>query len=482
MKFLPTLHLMRSLHISPSALKLIFSSVREGTFLNLFDTILRQSCLFSSETCSLLTRESSEVYCFIMFFNAYSEAKLTLNRSMKKETQLTHFASDPDANHGIINPPIYRASTLAFPNLASYEKALKDPYHNPYYGRLGTPTVHELEKIITELEGGYRSIMMPSGLAAANIALLALLKNGDELLMVDSVYGHVREFCDEVLTRYHIKTTYYNPLLEDGIEQLITKKTRLIYLESPGSNTFECQNFDALIKIAKTHNLKVLHDSTWATPLLLKNFTLGVNVTIHSCTKFFSGHADVMGGTIVCDEENYESIKDMTTVLGQYVSPDECYLISRGLRTLHTRLPLHEKNAITVANWLEEQPEVLSILHPDFSSCPGHEHFKKYYQGSSGLFSFVLNSDNQTALAAFIDNLTLIRLGQSWGGYESLVLPVYPKAYRTYQENLLDGQYVRLFIGLENTDDIIQDLETGLNAYRKVVNRNDQNNQHYATG
>lgn len=400
---------------------------------------------------------------------------------MKTETRLTHFGSDPESNHGIINPPVYRASTLAFKTLAEYENALKDPYNSPYYGRLGTPTVHELEKVITELEGGYRSIMMPSGLAAASLALFSLVEQGDHILMTDSVYGHVREFCDEVLSKMGVTTTYYDPLLEEDIEQLITDATKVLYLESPGSNTFECQNFDMLTKTAKAHKLKVIHDSTWATPLLLDNFNLGVDIVVHSCTKFFSGHADVMAGVIVTNESCYKPMKDKITLFGQYVSPDECYLIGRGLRTLHTRLPIHSQNSERVAEWLDQQPEIQSILCPELESCPGHKNFQKYYKGSTGLFSFVLNNRSQKALAALIDNLSIIRLGQSWGGYESLILPVYPHTYRVEQGGLLEGQYVRIFVGLENPDDLIQDLQQGFNFYREAL-ANDQDNPNYATG
>lgn len=387
---------------------------------------------------------------------------------MDTETFLTHFGSHPDEHYGVINPPVYRASTLAFNNLKAYETALKTPYEQPYYGRLGTPTVHQLEEALAALEGGFRAMMMPSGLAACNHALFALLAPGDHILMTDSVYGHVREFCDDVLKPRQIETTYYDPLIEDDLDLLIRPNTKILYLESPGSNTFEVQNIKKLTQIAKQRGLTTVLDNTWATALNLRGFDYDIDVVIHSCTKFFSGHADGMSGVIICNEKTYKPIKDIVTLMGQYVSPDECYQVIKGMRTLSIRLKQHNQTSIKLATWLTAHPLVKAVLHPQFANCPGHQHWQTHYKGATGLLTIILEDKGQPALHAFFDNLQTFRIGQSWGGYESLMIPVYPFSYRQHCSTLLDGQYVRIFPGLESIDDLKADLFDALERYRKA--------------
>jgi cystathionine beta-lyase len=335
-----------------------------------------------------------------------------------------------------------------------------------FYGRRGTPTHWALADALTALEPEAEgTLLFPSGLAAITAALLAFLKPGDHLLMTDSTYDPTRVFCNGLLKQMGISTTYYDPLIGNGIAALITPATRAIFMESPGSLTFEVQDVPAIVAVAKAHQLVTLIDNTWATPLLLPALRMGVDVSIIACTKYIVGHSDVMLGSVTCNAATYSLVRLAAQQLGQMVSPDDAYLALRGLRTLDVRLRRHEENGLTVARWLAAQPQVARVLHPGLASDPGHAVWKRDFRGASGLLGFVFNGGDAAARATFIDGLKLFGIGYSWGGYESLALPVDPGHCRSATIWYAKGPLVRLHVGLEDASDLIADLAAGLAGY-----------------
>jgi cystathionine beta-lyase len=332
-----------------------------------------------------------------------------------------------------------------------------------HYGRNGTPTTWSLCEALTELEpGAAMTALYPSGAAAVSAALLAVLKAGDELLMVDSCYGPTRAFCDSFLRRFGVSTTYYDPMIGAGIEEIIGDKTRAVFMESPGTHSFEIQDVPAICAAARSRGLVTLIDNTWATPFFFPAIGAGVDLSVLACTKYIGGHSDLMLGSVTTTEEYSAPLERSRRLLGQSVSPDDAWLALRGLRTLDVRLRRHEANALKVARWLEAQPQVAKVLHPAFPSCPGHEHWERDFAGASGLFAFSLASPDPAARARFIDSLELFGIGYSWGGFESLVVPADP--VRTATAPAPAGQLVRLHVGLENPDDLIEDLAQALRA------------------
>jgi cystathionine beta-lyase len=319
---------------------------------------------------------------------------------------------------------------------------------------------------LTQLEPGARGTrLFPSGVAAISVALMTVLRPGDELLMVDSVYAPTRSFCDGMLKQYGVVTRYYDPLIGAGIDELITEETRAIFLESPGSLTFEVQDVPAICAAARDRGVVTLIDNTWATPLLFPAIAAGADFAILSCTKYVGGHSDVMMGSVTTTDEHWPYLCDASRMLGQHVSPDDAYLALRGLRTLGVRLKRHQENGLQVARWLQDQPQVAKVLHPAFEQCPGHALWARDFGGSSGLFSFVLKGGGDAARAKLIDGLRHFGLGYSWGGYESLALPVDPQRVRSVTKVTEEGPMVRLHIGLEDPQDLIDDLAAGLAAY-----------------
>ena len=383
---------------------------------------------------------------------------------MKKDTKLVHGGRRKEWRGRLVNPPVHRGSTILFDSVAELRaRAPKLGIH--YYGLHGTPTQWALSEALTELEAGAAgTALMPSGLAAVTAALMTVLSAGDELLMVDSVYGPTRRFCDEVLTRYGVGTVYYDPLAGEGVEALIGGKTRAIFMESPGSLSMEVQDVPAICAVAKRRGLATLLDNTWATPLLFPALEKGVDLSILACTKYIAGHSDVMLGSVTANAEWYERLQRTTFDFGFSVSPDDAWLGARGLRTLGTRLRQHEESGLKVARWLREQPQVARVLHPAFPECPGHEFWKRDFNGSSGLFSFELNGGEEADRIRSIESLKLFGIGYSWGGYESLVVPADPQRVRTATRREQLGPMVRLHIGLEDPDDLIADLAAGLAA------------------
>ena len=377
------------------------------------------------------------------------------DRESGPATKLAHGGRRAEWRGKLVNVPVERASSILFGDVAEL-KASK-PGHGQYrYGLQGTATYWALAEALTELEpGAAGTILYPTGLAAITGPLLALLSVGDELLVPDNAYGPTRRFCDTILSRMGIAARYYDPLIGSGIGEMITAKTRVIMLESPGSLTMEVQDVPAICATARERSVITMLDNTWGTPVLFPALARGVDVTILAATKYVGGHADVMLGSATATEAFYQRIQTSAWDLGVAVSPDDCFLASRGLRTMAIRLRQHEANALKVARWLKTRPEVGRVLHPALSDCPGHDIWRRDFRGSSGLFSFELAGDAKSKRDVFVDALRLFGIGYSWGGYESLVLPVDP--HRTVSEPPA-RDLVRLHIGLEDPDDLIADL------------------------
>ena len=380
-------------------------------------------------------------------------------------TQLVEAGRRREWTAGIVNTPVYRASTILFDDVAALRAAAPRD-GTLYYGRSGTPTTWSLAEALTELEpGAYGTRLFPSGVAAVSTALLSVLQPGDELLMVDSAYEPTRIFCNGVLKRFGVSTRYYDPLVGRGIAELIGEKTRAIFLESPGSLTFEVQDVPGICGVARERGIATLIDNTWATPVFFPAIQAGVDLSILSCTKYIVGHSDVMIGSVTTTQKRWMRLEQTSRGLGQCASPDDAYLAGRGLRTLGVRLRQHEEAALRIAGWLKDQPQVADVLHPALPECPGHEYWARDFRGASGLFSFVLRGGDDDDRTRFIDGLAHFGIGYSWGGYESLVLPVDPEQIRSLPTPERAGPMVRLHIGLEDPDDLIADLAKGLTAY-----------------
>jgi cystathionine beta-lyase len=371
---------------------------------------------------------------------------------------------------GVVNTPVWRASTILYDNVAEMRERVGETHHRLFYGRRGTPTQWSLADALTELEPGAEgTFLYPSGVAAIAAALLSVLSPGDELLLVDSAYDPTRSMASGLLKRLGITTRFYDPLIGAGIADLIGEKTKAIFLESPGSLTFEVQDVPAIVAAAKARGVTTLLDNTWATPLLFPAIRHGIDLTILACTKYVVGHSDAMLGSVTAAPGHFARLRDTSFQLGQVASPDDAWLGSRGLRTMALRLQQHQASALKIAHWLREQPEVATVLHPALPECPGHEHFIRDFKGSSGLFSFVLQGGSDAARSALIDHLDLFGIGYSWGGFESLVIPTDPERYRSVTRRAFAGPLVRLQIGLEDPDDLIADLAAGLARYRAAM-------------
>ena len=389
------------------------------------------------------------------------------------DTTLAHADGDPFSRHGAVNPPVYRASTILYPTVGEYEAA-RDParrFDVVRYGQLGTPTTFALEQAVAAIEGGYRAMLLPSGLAAVTATLQALLSSGDNVLMVDTTYASTRRFCDSTLSRFGVTTTYYDPLAGGAIEKLFRPNTRVVFLESPGSITFEVQDVPAIAAAAHAAGLAVVMDNTWASPYFFAAFAQGVDVSIQAATKYFAGHSDVMMGTITTTEPLYERVRSTVADLGHCVSGDDAYLVLRGLRTLGVRLERHQRNAVRVAEWLRTRPEVARVHYPALPDDPGYAIWKRDFTGASGLLGVSLAPAPKAAVAAMLDGLELFGKGVSFGGFESLAIPMDPAPVRTATAWTSTRPYLRLHIGLEDPDDLIADLARGLDRLGVVAAR-----------
>ena len=390
---------------------------------------------------------------------------------MKRATKIVSLGRDKKWTKGVINPPVVRASTVVFESLEHLAKAAAGRGKGElFYGRRGTDTHFALQAAVAELEGGVGTALYPSGAAAISGALLSFLKSGDHLLMVDSVYEPTRDLCDKLLAGLGITTTYYDPMIGAGIAELIQPNTKVLYLESPGSITMEVQDVPTLCNIAHQYGLVTMLDNTWSSPINCRPFELGVDISIQAATKYIVGHSDVMMGTATANEQHWEQLRENSYLLGQCVSADDAYLALRGLRTLGVRMAQQEKNALTIAHWLESRPEVDHIRHPAFASCPGHEFFKRDYLGSNGLFSFVLKTGDRQAMKAFVEGMQHFKMGFSWGGYESLIVAEFGiDKIRTVTQWDSSKPMFRLHIGLEDTEDLIADLQAAFTRYHAAL-------------
>ena len=382
--------------------------------------------------------------------------------TLKPDTLLSIGGRDPFAHHGYVNTPVYHASTLLYETAEDF-LAHRGRYHS---GRRGTPTSEALENAIRALDGPACAAvaLLPSGLAAISAALLSVLKAGDHVLVTDSVYWPTRKFCDSVLSRYGITTSYFDPHIGGGIAQLLTPQTRAVFVEAPGSLTFEMQDIPAIAAAAHAHGALVLMDNTWAGPLYFRALEKGVDLSIISGTKYFGGHSDLMLGTVSANGATAKALKDFTGFAGLCVGPDDMNLGLRGLRTMGVRLARHQESALRVARWLAERPEVARVLHPGLESNPGHAIWKRDFTGACGLFSVVLKPMPQAAQIAFLNALTLFGMGASWGGFESLAIPFDVTPCRTATRWAPGGPAIRFHIGLEDVSDLMADLERGFAA------------------
>ncbi len=377
---------------------------------------------------------------------------------------MAHAGLRPDDNQGIPNPPVYYASTVLFPTIEEFETRDRPPYHGVQYGRSGTPTQFAFEEAVTALyPGGHKTVSWPSGIGAIAATMITFLRHGDHVLVADTVYGPTRKRVGaNLLERAGVEITYYDPLIGGGIADLINERTRMIYLESPGSHTFEVQDVPAITQAAKARGVMTAIDNTWSSPLYCNPFDLGVDLVIEAATKYICGHSDAMlGTTTVSTEEQFQALKAMQSTLGSRAGPDECYLGLRGLRTLSVRMERHQKNALVLAEWFQARPEVARVLYPALADDPGHELWRRDHTGASGLFGVMLEPCSKAAVAAMLDGLELFGMGASWGGYESLVITIHPEKLRTAVPWPHDNPMLRFHIGLEDPADLIDDLAAG---------------------
>ncbi len=391
---------------------------------------------------------------------------------MKKNSKIVNAGRQSKWTQGIVNPPVYRASTVVFDTVAEMKHASANKAKQvPFYGRRGTPTTFAFADAMNELEGGVGCYVYPCGTAAITSAILAFVKSGDHLLMVDTAYEPTRDFCQKTLAKFGVEVTFYDPMIGKAIGKLIQTNTKVIFLESPGSLTMEVQDVPGICAVAhaQPQDITVILDNTWASPINFQPFAHGVDVSVQAATKYIVGHSDVMLGTATANKKAWPILRENSYLLGQCASPDDIYLAMRGIRTLGVRLKQHQQSSLQIAKWLAERPEVKTVLHPALSSCPGHEFFERDFEGGNGLFSFVLNKSNDKALTALLDGMHHFKMGFSWGGFESLILGITGlKNMRSATEWPHQGALIRLHIGLEDVEDLIADLEQGfkrLNAH-----------------
>ena len=391
---------------------------------------------------------------------------------MKDETRIVHAGRHPEDFEGAVNPPVFHVSTVLSPNLTDWEQKKKDyaaGRSGMYYGRHGTPTLAALEEAIAELEGGHRTMVFPSGLAACACAILSCVKAGDHVLMTDSAYGPTRRVGTRFLNRFGVTVEFYDPLIGAGIASLLRTNTSVVVVEAPGSLTFEMQDIPAVATAAHERAAVVVMDNTWATPLYFKPFEHGVDVSVQAATKYIVGHADAMLGTVTVTKEAWPRLRETHVDLGQTAGPDDVYLAQRGLRTMATRLKQHWESGLALAEWIARQPEVERVLHPALPSDPGHAIWKRDFAGASGLFSVVLKPVHHAAFAALIDGLELYGIGASWGGYESLVMPFDPREARSAAKWPYAGPSFRVHAGLEAIEDLITDMDAGFKRLREAL-------------
>jgi cysteine-S-conjugate beta-lyase len=385
-------------------------------------------------------------------------------KTLKSRTKLVHAGRQPFEQHGFINTPIYRGSTVL-------SATMEDLYARKArftYGTKGTPTTEALENAWSEISGAAGTVLVPSGLAAITIALMTCISSGDHLLVSDSAYRPARNFCDTILKRMGVETSYYDPLIGKGIEALLRPNTKAILVEAPGSQSFEVQDIPAIAAVAHSRGICVVMDNTWATPLFFPPHERGVDLAIEAGTKYLSGHSDLLLGMVSATSEWFPRLRETFDAFAMCAGPEDVFLGLRGLRTMELRLKEAERQGLAMATWLEARPEVSRILHPAFPSCPGHEIWKRDFLGSSGLFSIILKPCSRAAVGAFLDGLELFGMGYSWGGFESLIIPFDCSTYRSVTTWAPEGPALRLSIGLEDIDDLKADLTAGFERLKAV--------------
>jgi cysteine-S-conjugate beta-lyase len=384
------------------------------------------------------------------------------DKPRNKATQVGHLGRAPRKFLGAVNTPVFRATTMLFPTVADLEASTRGEYAGISYGLYGLPTVTDLQTAIATLEGGHAALAVPSGLTATTLPFLALTRPGDHILVTDSVYGPTRRFCELHLKRLGVEVSYYEPLLGADIAREFRPNTRIVFAESPGSLTFDVQDVPAITKVAHDRDALVILDNSWSTPLHFRAFDFGVDVSVHAATKFIGGHSDVLLGIIVASEATFPALHRLWTDMGLAASSDDCYLGLRGLRTLAVRLAHQQASAIKVAQWLRTRPEVNEVIYPALPGSRGHELWKRDFTGATSLFGVVLNPVAKERIDAMLDGMRIFGMGWSWGGFESLIIPTYPQRARTVSTWKAGGPSLRLYIGLEDPDDLIADLADGL--------------------
>ncbi len=373
------------------------------------------------------------------------------------KTKLSHLGNHPERYHGFVNPPVVRASTVLFPD----HETMKNRDQQYTYGTRGTPTTDALAEALTHLEGAEGTILVPSGLAAISVPMLAFAKSGSHCLIVDSIYGPTREFSDNMLARLGVEVEYFDPAIGSGFNALLRENTSIVMLESPGSNTFEMLDVAAITSASHEVDAVVMIDNTWASPLFFKPLEHGVDISIHALTKYPNGHADLVMGSVSANKRCWKELRAAQMQMGVCAQGDDCYSVLRGMRTMAIRLEHHEKSALSIASWLSVHKHVARVLHPALPGDPGYDLWKRDFTGSTGLFSFVLKDASDAQVGDFLNSLCIFGLGYSWAGYESLALAV-DTSDRLIAKAPEDGRLIRLQIGLEDTRDLVEDLDRGL--------------------
>jgi len=391
---------------------------------------------------------------------------MTERSRYRPATEVAHAGRDPRRYLGAVNTPVFRASTILLPTMADLERASRGEYPGLSYGLHGLPTVTDFQRALAVLEGGHAALAVPSGLTATTLPLLALLKPGDHLLVTDAVYGPTRRFCDNHLRRLGMDVGYYDPLAGAAIVDAFRPNTKLVFAESPGSLTFEVQDIRAIADAAHERGVRVVLDNTWATPLGFRAFDHGVDVSVHAATKYIGGHSDVLLGAIVANADTFPALHRLWTDMGVTPSSDDCFLGLRGLRTLGVRMQRHEASAREIATWLVARPEVREVLYPPLPGDRGHALWKRDFRGASGLFGVVLQPVDGAAIGRMLDGMRIFGMGWSWGGFESLLIPTWPERARTVTRWSPGGPSLRVHVGLEDPQDLIEDLDAGFARLR----------------
>ncbi|SJN56755.1 Cystathionine beta-lyase MetC [Vibrio ruber DSM 16370] len=390
-----------------------------------------------------------------------------------KKTKFVTTGRNKEWTQGAVNPPVQRASSIIFDSVSAKNHAtINRAGKTLFYGRRGTNTHFAFQEAMTDIEGGAGCALYPCGTAAITNAILSFVSSGDHILMVDTCYEPTRDFCEKIMKKMGVETTYYDPMIGKEIESLIQPNTKILFTESPGSITMEVQDIPTLSRIAHAHDIIVILDNTWAAGVNFSPFEHGVDISVQAATKYIVGHSDVMLGTAVANEKCWDQLREQSYLMGQCVSPDDAYLGLRGIRTLDVRLRQHAQSSLKIARWLAERPEVDHVRHPALETCPGHTYFQRDFTGGNGLFSFVLKTSHPRATTALLDHMQHFSMGYSWGGFESLILANEPKSFdalRTVAHPHFTGTLIRIHIGLEDTDDLIADLEAGFQRYQAVL-------------